>query len=424
MSRIGNIQTPISIQLPEPGMAARMSFQSGRLLTAIVRSAMDSGLVLDINGETIQARTDLALSTGATLTLQVMRTQPDVLLKVIGDTSAQSTVRQLLRQILPRQKSLPESLRPLRTLAERADVRGRLPEAVRHSLESLLARIPVSEQVAKPDKVRRILEESGVFMESHLSTAGTQAAETSAADFKAALLRLLSALQQDALPEDPLPRSDSVPKQDPRPIGQPRPFATEAEVGNARSGSASTTEATRLIENGRLAELLSTSGGSGTHADTVAQLLQHAGDGLARLQLMQLHAASQAGGRIDWLFELPVLHGNRMDVVQLRIQEDEDADGGRSESTSRVFQVHVFFDFENTGQLAATIRLHGERVNTSWWAERPETVQLINRELPKFEAVLKEAGLAPGHVGCRQGRPTRPSDELPILRQGILDEKA
>ena len=105
----------------------------------------------------------------------------------------------------------------------------------------------------------------------------------------------------------------------------------------------------------------------------------------------------------QWTLELPVRHGARVDVFDLRIREDATAHSAE-EHESRWTMV-LGFDLPGLGPTYARVSLHGDQVATTFWAEDLDTVALIAAQLPELRAGYVADGLAVAQLQCFPGQP-------------------
>jgi hypothetical protein len=158
--------------------------------------------------------------------------------------------------------------------------------------------------------------------------------------------------------------------------------------------------------------------------DELARLTGAADDALARLKLLQLHAATAA--KPDLFYEFPVLFGSTIELLQLRIEQD--APRGDEENPPPAqdggFQIRLGFGFADGGRVDALLRLRGEAVSVFWWSERPQTAELLRAHLPLLAERLSALGLEVKELAFLDG-PPQPLDALPLLRQGgLVHERA
>jgi hypothetical protein len=138
---------------------------------------------------------------------------------------------------------------------------------------------------------------------------------------------------------------------------------------------------------------------------------------LARIQLHQLAAAAPDHAPPAWAGEIPLRHGERVDVCRLRIDKDDGnrgADGGQAG-----WNTWISLDLKSLGPLHARLTLNGQALSSTLWAESDITAALLREHLDHLRQALQGLGLEVKELRCRCGRPPfLPSDRPPA---GLLD---
>lgn len=381
--------------LQEANPAALKSWQVGQILTATVAGVSGNGAVtLRINNLLLNAQTSLSLQTGQTLKLEVARGGEQPLLKITQPATPQDVQTQALRQALPRQLPLAPLLANLSTVAARLqnapDPAGKeLAQLARQVINGLAGKGDVSQGAG----LKQAVLNSGVFLEAKLASALSGGPPLPPGDLKAGLLRLLAALERQpggsnaagerAATDTPAAARDAgraAPTSAPLPPLRGALPQTQASVHAAQAETALSTSTT--------------------------DMLRQTEGALARLQLSQLASlpSDQQPQRL-WSLELPVLHDQRTDLFQLRIEEE--AAGSQAGSVTP-WSVMLAFDLPSLGPVHARILVNGPQVSATLWAERPSTAALFNDQLDELRNGLQRAGMLVGRVACTEGTPTSP----------------
>jgi hypothetical protein len=160
------------------------------------------------------------------------------------------------------------------------------------------------------------------------------------------------------------------------------------------------------------------------HARLVQDLASQVEGALSRIQYNQLSSLpGDDPNRQAWQLDLPFRDGAHLQSFHLRIEEEKHARALEQEGST--WRVDLAFDLAPLGPIRARIGLQGEVVSSVFWAEKPETVALIEKRLQVLEQGLIRVGLEVGRLSAHRGRPpARPPapDERPD--PGLLDEKA
>jgi Flagellar hook-length control protein FliK len=141
--------------------------------------------------------------------------------------------------------------------------------------------------------------------------------------------------------------------------------------------------------------------------DTLMRLVEGA---LARTHVQQITTLTDArpGGDTaplgTWAVDIPISHGRDLDLVELRI-EDHGADQDGQQSRQRRWQIMMRIDITSLGVLHALVQLSGQRLGTTLWAERPDTLGVMRQALHELTGVLEAQGVSVERLECRLGSP-------------------
>ncbi|NJL50735.1 MAG: flagellar hook-length control protein FliK [Blastochloris sp.] len=150
-------------------------------------------------------------------------------------------------------------------------------------------------------------------------------------------------------------------------------------------------------------------------------LLAETDGALARLALAQL-ASSDANqpagiGRADmaaasgWTFEVPLVADGRTSIAQIEIRRDDSRAAATGE-TAPAGASSSPIDVEPAGPVHAVLALRGSDLSVSLWAERPETMALLQAEGGGFAALLADQDLTLERLFVRGGRPDTPPEPV------------
>lgn len=353
--------------------------------------------LLLIGRAALSVRAQTPLQAGSTLTLRVTELGSRIGLQVVERARVESSLPRaepLLRRLVPQQAGAG----PLyNTVAARPAPPGTSSQ-LQAAWQGLRQAMPKTETATQPQGLKQAIRDSGVFLEAKLMNGGPQ--PSLQGDLKAAALRLLSALVRQppgtAMPQ-PGQRPSPLPVQSPPPpIGQAVPVPQPRVPVPA--------------------EMMSTA----LQFDSLRQMLESA---VARMNLHQLvnSGAHQPEGTQSWLLEVPIQDGEGVDILHLRIRDEERQDG-RDGAPERVWSVELALDLPGLGPLRARIQLLGESVSTAFWAEDEATAGRIDRELPRLRAALEARELEVAAMSASAGAP----DEIAPGGSdgGLLDTRA
>lgn len=361
------------------------AWQVGQLLDAfVVAQAGPQQTVLRVDGQTLTTRMPFPVNPGQRLTLEVMSASAPITLKIIPSTAApaqadpSNLLLQALRSALPKQAPLAPLLAELAALAQHKPATP-LAAPARFILtlsQHLLNSVMTSQSVGTGHGLLQALKNSGLLLEAKLAHAAAPAVE---ADLKAGLVRLRAALLAQTEPQNST-----------LPTTQNRPATPRATVpGTAVHGAPATAVTpveTAPPDNATLA------------------LLRHVEGGLARIQMHQL-AALPNEGAAPLLIDLPIRHGERTDVFQLRIDPEQGGTSHARAEPAQAYSVKLSFDLPGLGPVHASIGLNQHSVSTQLWAEHAATAALLNEHIPTLRDRLAETGLAVQCGECACGCP-------------------
>lgn len=375
---------------PANSSAIARAWQAGTLLQALVKNIAPEGLVtLRVGNTLLTGKSPIPLQLGQTLQLQVIEAGAKPVLKIIHNTpSGNSDAQQIteaLRASLPRQAPLPQLLARLAPLAQpQAEAGAGLTRPLLEQISQLINRLAHSGDTFHGAGLRRALADSGVLLEAKLARADSRPAQFSS-DIKAGLLQLRAALVTT------IPGTLAEP---PAQYGATLPPLRGAPLIAQAAGSAQT--------------------GAGAPAPpTATQLLGLIDAALARIQLSQIASLPIVEDKKPaWMFELPVRHGELINVFQVRIEApNPDQRHSNAVHTKNLpWCIELAFDLGQLGPMHARISAHQAHVSVSLWAVRNETVSLFNQQIETLRSNLQHDGLEVDNLVCLPGTPPTVGD--------------
>ena len=253
-----------------------------------------------------------------------------------------------------------------------------LPGGLLRAVQQVLDHQLSTEERLTPARLRRVFEQSGLFLEARLA----EGAEPRR-DLKSDLLRLMTQLSlvdpKGGRHTNPAsPRTDNP--------QQPAP-------------------ATPL-------------------ANLLGELRSQAEAGLSRILINQVAALPQSDSTQQvWTFDLPVRQGQNSDNFTLQISREDTGKSTDAAAAGTVWSVHLQFDLSDLGPVSSRITLKDGEISSHFTAERADTVARIASAMPKLNQALSRAGLEIGSLSAGQGSIGTiegPAQRMPRL----LDEKA
>lgn len=358
-------------------------------------------------GSKLNIETPLPLPIGSLLTAQVQGSQNLAFLPLSGRLDQLVLGEQLAAQ-QGRQGSLEGLFKSLQGVARQDG----LPAELRATVDKLLGLMPDGKQLGNADGLAKALEQSGVFLEAKLLGGHAQNLPQ---DLKANLLKLVAQLLPSPSSGAPLPATDAG-----RALAQALPAFVRNALGalgqvSLRQQAMSFPLPSRLLQSMEEEADLET-------------LLKLAAAAVSRLQTHQLSSLAQTqvtpeGNLLTtWQLELPMRNQHDVVPLQVKLQREEQGTENRKEQKDALWRIELAFDLDPLGPLQVQAQLLRGSLSSQLWAERVDTVVLINAELYNLRQRLLGAGLEVGELSCRQGMP--PQGPKTHLEQRWVDETA
>ncbi|MDZ7804201.1 flagellar hook-length control protein FliK [Thiohalophilus sp.] len=409
--------------------AARINWQNGQLLNALVVRQDRNNLLLDIQGQPVlvKNRPEFAFLPGQKLTLQVDQLTPQPAMKLIAPTprpaagTEQGLLQQTLRQDMGRQTPLSPLLANLKTVAREPRQHPPLPAPIRKMAWEIHQLLPDVRQASRAESLQQALARSGPFLHHQLGQlARGQDAPPPDKTLQGALLRLADQIRQQLAPGPSRPApANTSPAPNPMPqTALPASSGAAAEAARSATQSAPSRPQTPQPQPPQPPSLQ----GLTSQDQGLGELLRQVEGGLARMQLHQLHSLqSEQTGRPMWAMELPIRSHEGIDLFDLRIRQEE-SEAGDGEH-QRPWSVSLAFDLEGLGPVRVNLTLIGQTVSAQFQMQEEQTRSLFDSALDQLRSRLHGAGLDVGRLECASGIDDPPPGQA-VTGSALLDEKA
>jgi len=147
------------------------SWSNGQILQAVVSQSLSSNqAIIQIGKLKISAQSNIPVAVGEKLTLEVIETGKLPLLRILRPVSETVLLENLIRSALPKQSGLPPLLANLQQAAQTGNP-YKFPAPVLKAVQEILARLPDSQSISRPEVLRNAIQQSGIFLESKLAAA-------------------------------------------------------------------------------------------------------------------------------------------------------------------------------------------------------------------------------------------------------------
>ncbi len=401
----------------------------------------------------LEAKTPIALTAGEPIKLLVKSLGEMPILTILGAALTPRLAAQNLKTLITQQQGLSELL----LLGQKIIKNPAISETLKQQLLNLRQQLPDAEQVTQAKILRKLIQNSGVFLESklnHLRTLqrGNQQTDVLShdalqSDVKSQLLRISAQLQND-VPGLTLKPSAKTIKSIQSIINRfikgkinLIQLATLLTIKLSKSQhqliqrALTTTNTTRLpnellnsfalllnhiqkqansqqIQN-KLADLLKT-------MDILHALKTGVDGALAKITSHQLIPLTRETDSLFLLlFDLPIKDRTENHLIQFRLEQEQPA---RDQSASS-WMVTLNFNFKQLGSIQAQLHLTDSYISTAFRAEKKATVKNISEQINWLDAALKRIGFNTIKLGVSHGNLRQPSSDVPTNVR-LLDEKA
>ena len=348
------------------------------------------------------------------------------------------TIEQGLRQALPVQEPIKNLLPLLREIT--AQPPKNWPKPLLNNLAVLLKQFPNARQAQQPESLKQAINNSGTFFEAKLAQLAIKALANKATgasnleakppssaplnyDIKGLIQRLLPQIDKAVAVSDAAPKSNitgsyqsnsllssalstSTKSDDGKPFGQtysPQPLPDLLLTTNTPQANAKTS-------NNKNVDILLRQLGS--------QLIAS----LARSQLNQLEtlanrASNSADGQApanSWSLEIPIMQGNNIDNLVIRIDQNIAEDGSNSleKDDRKQWTVMLAFDLHQLGKMNVQLKVVDHSVSAIVWSEQQHTHREVQAQVKSLKANLERVGVDVKHIECQLGVPTEKNQPL------------
>ncbi|WP_109123961.1 flagellar hook-length control protein FliK [Dyella sp. C11] len=352
------------------GAASGSAAESWRIGTVLSARPLginpDGMMVLQIGAVTVEMEAPAGQQLPAQFQVRVLTlgAQPQLEF-VMPQTVAEPATQLAMRERLPQQNGYAPLLATLDALAQRPALR-QLPAYLRPALALLEHGVRTPAEITRGEGLEEAIKRSGLFLESQLAQPNLDMAGLSQEDWKAALLRLASLLD-DYLPARRAPSSSSE---------TPPPLQQRGLQAQPRA-------------------LLPTSLLDDDVDALLARLHGEVHAALARVEVAQLEATTTSA----WMIEIPLQGEEGRDILQVQMQRHGDAQSGSA------WTFGFAIDLPSLGAIQGELQLRDLRLSVRLWAERIETVHRLEQQFGALRQALSAAGLILDQLSCQQGLP-------------------
>ncbi|MGG3793521.1 flagellar hook-length control protein FliK [Pseudomonas paraversuta] len=366
-----------------------------------------------LNGSTLTVDSPQPLRVGSLLSAQVQDAQTLNFVPLSGRQDQLAVAQQLAMQ-----QGRQASLEGLLSALQKLPASNNMPDALRASIDKLLASLPTPAELSNPKTLGAALLNSGAFLEARLLNGQTQAL---APDMKATLLRLIAQILPGVPANSAFTPAMAVSSQ-----AQAMPTFVRNALGMLGQVSAKPQPGGFPLPKRGLP--------GGEDEDSLEHLLKLAAAAISRLQSHQLSSLEQSGRTADgnllttWQLEIPMRNAHDVVALQIKFQREDPGEKQAQDTAEsrevkdQLWRVELAFDLSPLGPLHVQAQLLRGNLSGQLWAQRASTAELIASQLGTLRQRLNDAGLSVTDLDCHQGIP--PQGGHTPLEQRWVDETA
>lgn len=427
--------TSLILQAKESTLAID-KLQTGRSLnvTIIDQLPTKNEVIVRIGHQIIQAKSDMPVAVGQTLNVLIEKTKTELILKAKPPPQQTTPFNATLRQLLPKQTPVNDFQQPLITLfknlnhqaikhssAQNSELRAQI-NLLKRVTSQILQSLPRQQTITTAEGLKNAVQHSGVFLEPKVQHAVTESKALLNASNNAAKIahhqsvgQVMAKTHQQAL--------------DFSRVDVKANLARLINVLNAwpKNFTAPATLNTKTISNPKMAQSLSPSQVA-PHltqllSDQIKELIIKAEGALSKITLNQLASTNAEPGssRQTLHIEIPFLNQHVSESVYLIIEREKPTSKEQKDSET-LWSVSLEMNPPKLGLIKNKLTCSSQRINTSFWAEKPETENLIEQHLDLLRKKFEQAHLQSEKIQLQRG--SEPIIQTHHPAESILSEKA
>jgi len=387
--------------------------------TAVIQNNKNQAPLAQQNIEVDTSQLTQKYKVGDKLLMNVVNTKPlSVQLRPEPPLSREQVILDKIRQLLPQQTVSPSINKVMSSFKLQ-----QLPDPVQKAVQQLVQHSIDKSDLNKPQAFKEAIAASGIVMEQKLLKQPNKSTQ----DFKANLLKVLKSVETVI--------TDNKGQIAEKGINKLPAQVQAALTANGRSPS----QLINVLLSGKNGPSILSSLNTQTNIPSVisqqqaASLItllnkplipsqqsvsQHVPMSLIELvqlfkevegvhnkiQLNQLNTLKEPepGSTVaSWLFDVPIKDKQALDLLQLQI--DQHKQQTKEDQDDEIWNVKLRLDTQNLGPVQATVTLHSEDVKVIIRAERADSTQRLQDNLPLLNEAMKKLGISMSHSSCSCG---------------------
>jgi Flagellar hook-length control protein FliK len=403
----------------------------GQIIKSVVVSNRNNDkVILNINGQTISAKTKHPFQPGETLDLKVAKTGKQTLFEVINRDNGKQMIQQAQRQILPKQMPANQLLNILNAIDTMVNKQvAQLPQHIINQVNQLLNTLLPKQAIENAQLLKQAIQNNGVLLEKKLleqfklnktiSHKSLKPPMMITHDFKTQLFQLAKVLD-DVIAQIPTTRvnkSLQFPSATIAASTHKNSVIENSSQNNSHSKITQDNSHYKLTQitskhesvpiKGAIPQPLKLNQSILINWEMPNQILsdlkQHVTHSIARIQANQLASISHET-QVSFLIDLPIKQEKSIDVLPMLIEENNPTN--KKSDTKKTWSVMLALNLEKLGQLQIKITLNDDNAYLNFWLDSSSSLHAITNEkkiiAKEFESIQLSLTTFQTHLGLQE----------------------
>lgn len=284
----------------------------------------------------------------------------------LNSLNPQQTILNALKQAIPTQEPPAVLLNQIISQLPHLNQNKTLPDTLKQLAQEILNNLPDKKSLHNPQQLKKLIANSGAFMESKLAQSLSKDSLNIQTDFKSQLLKLHQALSKEL---------------------------------NTTQNPATSPDTVELLK----------------------EMQQKTESALAKIILNQLTSLPKDDGTKQvWVTDLPFLDKNFPESVRIEINRKEQGDNNEDDEN---WAVDITITPPDLATIHCKISYYDKMINTRFWSDEQQVVKTINNQLDRLKKQFESVGINPGHMSAHTGIPKTETQQQ-TMNQSSFDQQA
>ena len=290
---------------------------------------------------------------------------PLVIKQLLQSSHIEKTIAAAIKQYVPIQESPNELIQQLLHKLPVIQHNEKISDALKRLAREILETIPQLKDLEEHKQLKKLISQSGLFLEAKLTQASDQKDPALQADFKNLLLKFQLLLKQ--------------------------------ELESAKEKKAESLE-----------------------LNLIKEMQQKTESSLAKLILNQLTTLpKEESARQVWVLDLPFINKEQAENVRVEIDREQQSE---QDEDHQNWTVNITISPPGLAPIHCKVSCIEQTINTLFWSDNEAVLQKIQHNLDYLKGQLEKAGLTPGHMSANKGLPSSAMNQQ-IQGQTLFDQK-